>query len=142
MPRITCIMRQWCSAKFDMSSLSVLVDSLCAGINSPSGRWPLRNIGVISCYNTLHIRHVSLFEPCVVVVLSRRKTLFGLGEPLVCAANSAIAVPGPASFDVRNEPDLHTGYYRSLMISFPHAHIERMRNAHGIEIAGRHDRAN
>lgn len=102
-PRIIYIMRRWCSAKFDMSSLSVLVDSLCAGINSPSGMWPLRNIGVISCYNTLYIQHVSLFEPCVVVVLSGRKTIFGLGEPLVCAANSAIAVPGPASFDVRNE---------------------------------------
>ena len=76
------------------------------------------------------------------VVLSGRKTIFGLGEPVVCAANSAIAVPGPASFDVRNEPDPHTGYYRSLMISFPHAHIERMRNAHGIEAAGRHHRAN
>lgn len=124
-----------------MNSLSTLVDSLRAGIKSPSGMWPLRNIGVISCYNTLHIRHVSLFKPCVVVVLSGRKTIFGLGEPVVCAANSAIAVPGPASFDVRNEPNPHTGYYRSLMISFPHVHIERMRNAHGIEIAGRHERA-
>lgn len=122
-----------------MNSLSVLVDSLRSGAKHPNGKSPLRDLGVISCCNTVSIRHVSFFEPCIIVVLSGRKVIYGTNGPVVCATNCAIAVPGPASFDIRNEPDPHNGRYRALIIPFRHAHVERMRNAHAIETAGHHE---
>ncbi len=124
-----------------MNSLSALVDALCSGAKNPNGKAPLRDLGVISCGNTVHIRHVPFFEPCIIVVLSGRKVIYGAGGAVECTTHCAIAVPGPASFDIRNEPDPHNGRYRALIIPFKHTHIERMRNAHVIEISGRHERA-
>lgn len=118
-----------------MNSLSVLVDSLRSGTTNPNGKSPLRDLAVISCCNTVHIRHVPFFEPCIIVVLSGRKVIYDTAGPVACAAHGALMVPGPASFDIRNEPDPRASRYRALIIPFQHAHIERMRTAHAIESA-------
>ncbi len=124
-----------------MNSLSALIDSLRSGAKNPNGKSPLRDLGVISCGNTVHIRHVPFFEPCIIMVLSGRKVVYCMSGPVECAAACAIAVPGPASFDIRNEPDPHDGRYRALIVPFRHAHIERMRNAHAFNAAGQHEPA-
>ncbi len=121
-----------------MNSLSALVDALRVGTKSPNGKMPLRDLGVISCGNAVRIRHVSFFEPCIIVVLSGRKDIYGTSGSVTCAAHGVLTVPGPASFDIRNEPDPQHGGYRALIIPFQHTHIERMRNAHGMETGARH----
>ena len=125
-----------------MSNLAALIDALNSKAKSHHGKSPLGNLGVISCYNTVHIRHVPFFEPCIIIVLSGRKVIYDTNGPVTCAANSAIVAPGPASFDIRNEPDPHNGRYRALIVPFQQAHIERMRNAHAIQSPWHHEPAN
>ena len=122
-----------------MNELNTLIDSLHAGSVAPNGKSALKHLGLISCANTVHIRHVPFYEPCIIVVLSGRKVIFDARGPVVCEAGSAIAVPAPGSFDLRNEPDAHRHRYRALIIPFQHAHLERLRKAHDIEHIGQHD---
>lgn len=119
-----------------MSNLATLIDVLTSGVKHQNGKSPLRNLGVISCYNTVHIRHVPFFEPCIIIVLSGRKLIYGTNGPVACAANSAIVAPGPASFDIRNEPDRHGGAYRALVIPFDNELLERLAQAHDLQPGG------
>ncbi len=122
-----------------MNDLIALIDSLRSSSVTPNGKFPLKHLGVISCGNMVHIRHVPFYDPCVIVVLSGRKVIFDTCGPMVCEAGSAISVPAPGSFDLRNEPDANCHRYRALVIPFRHEHLERLRKAHDIEHIGQYD---
>jgi AraC-like DNA-binding protein len=115
-----------------MNELIALIDSLLSGPVTQNGKSPLRHLGLISCGNSVHIKHVPFYDPCIIVVLCGRKVVFDARGPVICEAGSAIAVPAPASFDLRNEPDMRRGLYRALVIPFKHEHLERLRRAHDI----------
>lgn len=119
-----------------MNDLIALIDSLYPGLTATNGKSPLKHLGLISCASTLHIRHVPFYDPCVIVVLSGRKVIFAVSGPVVCEAGSAITVPAPGSFDLRNEPDANRHRYRALVIPFKHEHLERLRKAHDIDYIG------
>lgn len=99
----------------------------------------MRHVGLVSCGNSVHIRHVPFYDPCIIVVLSGRKVMFDARGPVACEAGSAIAVPAPSSLDLRNEPDSRRGLYRALVIPFKHEHLERLRGAHRIDHIGQFD---
>lgn len=116
-----------------MNDLLALIDSLHPGSAAPNGKSPLTHLGLISCGNAIHIRHVPFYDPCIIVVLSGRKIVFEKSCPMICEAGSAITIPAPGSFDLRNEPDADRGRYRALVIPFKSAHLERLRKAHDID---------
>lgn len=122
-----------------MNELIALIDSLHSGPVAQNGKSPLKHLGLISCGNSVHIKHVPFYDPCIIVVLSGRKVIFDARGPVICETGSAIAVPGPASFDLRNEPDVKHRLYRALVIPFKHDHLERLRTAHHIDHIGQSD---
>lgn len=98
----------------------------------PNGKARVGSLGLISCGNTVHIRHVPFHEPCAILVLSGRKTVFDRGSALECPAGSLLVVPGGTALDLRNEPDAATRRYRALILPFGSELIARMCRAHGI----------
>ncbi len=101
--------------------------SLLAGLvpakRSPNGKWPVGSLGYVSCGNTLHIRHVPLYEPCVITVLAGRKIMYEAGRATMLVAGETVTVPAPASYDIRNEPDPRSGKYRALIIPFQRSQL-------------------
>jgi AraC-like DNA-binding protein len=98
----------------------------------PNGKTPLAGLGLISCGNRVHLRHVPFYEPCAILVLSGRKTLFAKSGAVVCDAGSLVTVPGHSSLDLRNDPDPGTRRYRALILPFGNDLFARMCRAHGI----------
>jgi AraC-like DNA-binding protein len=115
-----------------MKEIVDLIDSLGSAEGIPDRKSPLRDLGYISCARTLHIRHVPFYEPCLILVLSGRKVLFDGGRESSGEAGDLLAVPGPASFDLRNEPDAKSGRYRALIIPFKPDHLERLTRSHNL----------
>lgn len=99
------------------------------------GRTPLKNFGLISCDNSVHIRQIPFYEPCIIVILSGRKLIFDAPETMTCEAGTAITVPAPSHFSMRNEIDPRGRYYKALVIPFRDDDLERLRRAHRIEPA-------
>lgn len=91
-----------------MDRIIQFVDALLLGRNSSNRKSPLKNLGFVSCANTVHIKHVPFYDPCLILVLSGRKALFEGQKPIYCETGNLLAVPAPSSFDIRNEPDPKT----------------------------------
>lgn len=122
-----------------MNNLIALIDSLRSPSADLNGKSPLKHLGLISCTNSIHIRHVPFYEPCIILVISGRKVIFDRHEAIVCETGSAVAVPAPGSFNMRNEPDAKHHLYRALVIPFKHEHLERLSKAHDIAHTGQAD---
>lgn len=112
-----------------MNDVLALLKSLDSKSQSPNGKTPIAGFGFISCASRVHIRHVPFYTPCIILVLSGRKLI----GKIACEAGDAFTVPAPASYDLRNEPDVHSGRYRALIIPFEHDDLERLRAAHALE---------
>lgn len=123
----------------EMSKILELAESLISKAGDPNGKAPVQHLGFISCGNSVHIKHVPFYEPCIIMVLSGRKVIFDEQGPVTCEAGSVITVPAPASYDLRNEPDELRNLYRALVIPFKHEHLEHLRDMHGIEHIEHHD---
>ena len=91
------------------------------------------NVGFISCASAVNIRHVPFHDPCVILVLSGRKTLYEGAQAVTAQAGEVLTVPAPASFDLRNEPDRHSRKYRALIIPFSIEQLERVGNMHNFD---------
>lgn len=115
-----------------MGTLETIIESMRSSDIKPSGKTAFKNLGFFSCANRLDIKHVPFYEPCLILVLKGRKVLFEGQAPVICEAGSILAVPGPSSHDLRNEPDSFTKQYRALLIPFKAEHIERMIRAYGL----------
>lgn len=123
-----------------MDEILTLIETLKTGSVNPRGRTPLKDFGLISCDNTVHIRHIPFYEPCIIMVLSGRKLIFDAPGTMTCEAGTTIAVPAPSYFSMRNEIDPHGRYYKALLIPFRDDDLERLRLAYRIEPpAGRHE---
>ena len=116
-----------------MHDILALIDKIISGLSNPNGKTALPGFGFISCASRVTIRHVPFYDPCIILVLSGRKRI----GKLACAAGSAITVPAPASYDLRNEPDTHSGRYRALIIPFAHDDLDRLRSVHEIKSSRR-----
>lgn len=115
-----------------MKEILAIVESLRAIRGDPNGKSPLENFGFISCANAVRIKHVPFYEPCVILVLSGRKTIMEGRLPIVCEAGDVLAVPAPASFDLRNEPDPRSKQYRAFIIPFNNDLLGRLVRTHDI----------
>lgn len=107
------------------------LESLQSGMD-PNGKTKVGPLGVISCGNTVHLRHVPFYEPCVILVLGGRKTLFAPGRQIACDAGTFIAVPAGSAVDLRNEPDARSGRYRALILPFGRDLLARACGARGL----------
>lgn len=101
----------------------------------PNGKSRVGSLGLISCGNAVRIRHVPFHEPCAILVLSGRKTVFHRSSALECPTGSLLVVPGGTALDLRNEPDAATRRYRALILPFGSELLARMCRAHGIASA-------
>lgn len=119
-----------------MKDILQAIELLAAGRIAGVGKSPVKDLGFISCANHVYIRHVPFYDPCLIVVLSGRKTVYDRRRPVVCDAGDILTVPAPASFDIRNEPDRRGGAYRALVIPFDNALLERLVQAHELRPAG------
>lgn len=115
-----------------MGTLETILESIRSSASKPNGKIAVKNLGFFSCANRLDIKHVPFYEPCLILVLKGRKVLFEGQTPVVCEAGSILAVPGPSSHDLRNEPDPLSKQYRALLIPVKPEHIERMIRTHGL----------
>lgn len=122
-----------------MKELLKILDSQAAGSLDPNGKTQVRNFGLISCGNTVHIRHVPFDSPCIILVLSGRKLMFEKGREIICEAGSVLTIPGPESYDLRNEPNPRTGRYRALVIPFESSDLERLQQMHRLTLQGSED---
>ncbi|MBI3453145.1 MAG: helix-turn-helix domain-containing protein [Rhodospirillales bacterium] len=116
-----------------MLNILRLIEAFIFEQEDPGIKSPVKNLGFISCTNAVHIRHVPFYDPCIILVLAGRKAIFDRGAPIVCDAGCALAVPAPASFDLKNEPDARSGKYRALVIPFKYETLDRLRKAHAID---------
>lgn len=115
-----------------MDKILALAESLTTAPSDPNGKSPIQHLGFISCGNRVHIRHVPFYEPYLIMVLSGQKVIFDEPGTVTCEAGGVVAVPGPASYDLRNEPDALSNQYRALIIPFKHEHLATLRDLHGI----------
>lgn len=115
-----------------MKDILQTIESLATGRIGAAGKSPVKDLGFISCANHVYIRHVPFYDPCLILVLSGRKTIYDRRRPLACDAGNILAVPAPASFDIRNEPDRRGGAYRALVIPFDNELLERLAHAHDL----------
>ncbi|MBI3561794.1 MAG: helix-turn-helix transcriptional regulator [Gammaproteobacteria bacterium] len=122
-----------------MNDLLALIDSLRNGTDIPNGKSRLQHLAIISCEHQVHIKHVPFHQPCFILVLSGRKVIFDLPNPIVAEAGCALTVPAPASYDLRNEPAAARRRYQALIIPFTHQHLERLRGTHAIDHNPQHD---
>jgi AraC-like DNA-binding protein len=122
-----------------MDKLITLIDSFSSGSFVANANSPLKNLGLISCSNTIRIKHVPFYDPCIILVLSGRKVIYDADVPLICEKGSAITVPAPASIDLRNDPDKYSQQYRALVIPFKHEDLIRLRKIHDIDYLGQQD---
>lgn len=112
-----------------LSQIAQRVESLVAYAD---GKRPIQDLGFISCARAVHLKHVPFYEPCLILVLSGRKTLF-LGEHSVCVdAGDFATVPGPSSVDLRNEPEALSKRYTALIIPFKAEHLQRLMRSHNL----------
>jgi AraC-like DNA-binding protein len=119
-----------------MSEILALIDKLRTGTLNQHGRTPLKDFGLISCDNTVLIRQIPFYEPCIIMVLSGRKRIFDTPGTMTCEAGTTIAVPAPSNFSMRNEVDPQGHHYQALLIPFRDDDLERLRLAHKIEPIG------
>lgn len=113
-----------------MQTLLARITALALNATS-EGKTPLRGLGLYACSRQLDIRHVPFDAPCLILVLAGRKVIYTPQGPLIAKAGEMLAVPGPAGFDLRNEPDTRLGLYRALVIPFGAAHLARLSALHG-----------
>ncbi len=115
-----------------MNEIARVVESLRGDTDRANRKSPLRDLGFLSCTNAVHIRHAPFYEPCLILVLSGTKVVFEKGKPVRCPAGSLLAVPGPSSCDLRNEPDARTGKYSALLIPFKIELLDRLARSHNL----------
>jgi AraC-like DNA-binding protein len=115
-----------------MNQIKKTIETLLAGAGEPNRKSPLKDLGLLSCASTVHIKHAPFYDPCLILVLSGCKTLFSNGQTLRCPAGSVLAVPGPMSFDLRNEPDAKTKSYAALLIPFKTELLGRLVQSHNL----------
>lgn len=120
-----------------MKELLAIVESLHANRGDPNGKSPVENFGFISCANAVRIKHVPFYEPCVILVLSGRKTIMDGRRPVAGETGDVLAVPAPASFDLRNEPDPRSKLYRALILPFKNDVLAQLVRTHGIAHDGK-----
>lgn len=119
-----------------MSDLLQIVEALTRD-RAASGKSPVANLGFISCANAVDIKHVPFYDPCILLVLSGRKVVFDKRGPTVCLAGEALAIPAPASFDIRNEPGAGSKPYAALIIPFACDTLDRVREVHDLAVERR-----
>lgn len=109
-----------------MADLEQIVDTLRTSEARREGKSALKHLGFFSCTSRLDIKHVPFHEPCLILVTRGRKTVFDSGAPVVCDRGEIITVPGPYSYDLRNEPDARTRQYKALVIPFKAELLDRL----------------
>lgn len=117
-----------------MHELLARVAALAAEATA-EGKTPIGGLGLYACVRTLDIRHVPFDGPCLILVLAGRKVVYTPAGLVTAAAGELLAVPGPAGFDLRNEPDARQGVYRALVIPFGQAQLDRLVALHGVPAA-------
>ncbi len=122
-----------------MNKIRKTIESLLAGTGETNRKSPLKDLGFLSCASTVHIKHAPFYDPCLILVLSGSKTLFQDGKAVRCPAGSLLAVPGPSSFDLRNEPDPKTKKYTALLIPFKVELLDRLARSHNLVHAVRRE---
>lgn len=118
-----------------MADLLTLVESLQQRPVGANGKSALADLGFIACAQTVTIQHVPFFEPCLLLILAGRKSLFDAGAALHAQTGELIAVPGPASFDMCNEPDARSRKYRALVIPFSYEQLQDVCTMHALTAA-------
>jgi AraC-like DNA-binding protein len=91
----------------------------------------LKDLGYMSCTNTVDIRHMPFYVPCAILVLSGTKTIYDHGRPVMAGAGSVLTVPAPGSIDLRNAPDPKTRKYEALIIPFSTRLLDQLIRSHG-----------
>lgn len=115
-----------------MNKIAKTLETILAGTGAANQRSPLKDLGFLSCASTVHIKHAPFYDPCLILVLSGSKVLFKDRKALRCVAGNLLAVPGPSSFDLRNEPDAKTKKYTALLIPFKAELLERLTRSHNL----------
>lgn len=115
-----------------MKDILSVINSMLDGVDTSNRKLKLQDLGYISCASNIHIKHVPFYDPCLILVLSGRKTLFEGETKMVCNAGQIVAVPAPSSFDLRNEPDARTRQYAALIIPFSADFLEELTRSHGL----------
>jgi AraC-like DNA-binding protein len=115
-----------------MNEILQTLESLRSRESAANGKSPVNGLGFISCGNTIHVRHVPFYVPCIILVLTGRKVIHDKSRPVAGEAGTILTVPAPSSFDLRNEPDARSRKYRALIIPFEHDLLEHLNRMHGI----------
>ena len=108
-----------------LQEISKTVEALISNKDA-NGKSAVKNFGFLSCSDAIHIKHVPFYESCFILVLSGRKLIFSGADTIYCDAGDVVTVPGPSSFDLRNEPDQRTKKYKALVIPFSADMLERL----------------
>ena len=115
-----------------MQDILKYIGKLTNGEHSPNAKTELKDLGFVSCANRVFVKHAPFYQPCLITVLSGRKILFKDSQEVICETGQTLAVPGPSSYDLRNEPDPVNRKYASLIIPFNAELLKSLQSAHNI----------
>jgi AraC-like DNA-binding protein len=114
-----------------MRQIIEMLQSLRSADAPANAKARLRDLGYISCSDTVDIKHVPFYEPCAILVLSGTKTLYDHGRPVTAEAGSVLTVPAPGSYDLRNAPDPKSRKYEALIVPFTARLLDQLVRSHG-----------
>lgn len=114
-----------------MTALLKLIEGLLSDPNI-SGKSPLKDLGYLSCTNTVNIKHVPIYDPCLTLVFAGQKVVYDAGQAFTCDTGNLIALPGPASYDLCNKPDPGKKIYKALLIPFKADLLEKLARSHNL----------
>ena len=87
-------------------------------INS-EGKYALENFGLFAFSDSIRVKNVSFYEPCLILILSGMKEInLPDGEVIECSKGECLVVSAPSCLNFKNIPDSKTGEYKALALSF------------------------
>ena len=119
----------------DAGRLSQLIDKIDLLVSKPceiEDKERIDPFGMIACVRGVHIKRVSFYEPCLILVMSGRKVVYDRVREIQCPAGNILAVPAPSILDLTNEPESNSSIYKALVIPFAPQQLEKIRDQHNI----------
>lgn len=118
-----------------MKDIIRFVESVRSSEKNAQGKYPVRNFGLIAFFDSVQLKQVPFYQPCIILVLSGRKILHSAQDSVTCETGECIAVSAPYSVSLTNEPAPDSGKYLALVIPFTLEQLQQVKTGLPVSIS-------
>lgn len=118
----------------DLRRISALLEDVLQAGTSEPGALAFSEFAAVNYRRRQRNAAVPFWDPCLVLVLSGRKSVRRGDEETPCPTGEYLALPAPCTLDVVNTPDPSLGRFLAVLIPFDRAVVERFRRLHPITL--------